>query len=266
MAVHDTVSTHRVHFLGGGAIGNGSTVTSASLDSKDGRFARIVIGYSTLPSVTVVHTLHDSSDDSTFAAVSGVATISFVGGTDTTGKSGSKVFNVDMQRTRRYVRISSTQTGVGTAVHSVAAVQGPSAQPISASSTSVSVLAATYDGSGGISTEEAESLEGLGESVFTAPTVTTEAATDVADTTATINGTVDNDGMSGCWAYFEYGETAAYELGQTALQAVVAGADAQAVEADLTGLTAETEYHFRCVAYTAAGTDYGDDTTLTTTA
>jgi hypothetical protein len=68
---------------------------------------------------------------------------------------------------------------------------------------------------------------------------TTEPATNVTATGATLNGTVDESAS----AYFEYGTTTAYGL-TTPPQNVNAGA----VSAPITGLTAQTTYHYRLVA------------------
>jgi hypothetical protein len=79
----------------------------------------------------------------------------------------------------------------------------------------------------------------------------TQPATNVSASGATLNGTVDTAGM----AYFEYGTTATYGL-NTPAQAVTPGA----VTANISGLTAETTYHYRI----RMGVDAGEDRTFTT--
>jgi hypothetical protein len=80
---------------------------------------------------------------------------------------------------------------------------------------------------------------------------TTEPATNVTATGATLNGTVDESAT----AYFEYGTTTGYGL-TTPPQRV----DEGAVSAPITGLTAQTTYHYRIVA----GGEMGQDRTFTT--
>jgi hypothetical protein len=82
---------------------------------------------------------------------------------------------------------------------------------------------------------------------------TTEPATNVTATGATLNGTVDGSVV----AYFEYGTTPEYGL-TTPRQEV----DEGAVTAPVTGLTAETTYHYRLVA----GNVRAADRTFTTSA
>jgi uncharacterized repeat protein (TIGR01451 family) len=95
-----------------------------------------------------------------------------------------------------------------------------------------------------------------------APTVVTDAATAVEVTSATLNGTV-NPNLQPATVYFEYGLTTDY--GSTASVAgTFAGATAQAFSADLTGLAADTLYHFRAVATNALGSVNGLDQTFTT--
>jgi len=94
--------------------------------------------------------------------------------------------------------------------------------------------------------------------ISTAPDVTTEPATNVTESGATVNGTVDNHGASTTY-YFEYGLTASYGS-QTTPTAFVSSP----VSANITGLDPEVMYHFRLVATNAGGTSNGDDATFTT--
>lgn len=96
-----------------------------------------------------------------------------------------------------------------------------------------------------------------------APTVTTSAASSVAATTATLNGTVNPNGVATTY-YFEYGLTTAYGSSTTPASAGSGSANV-AVTGALTGLTAANTYHFRLVATSAGGTTYGADLSLNTT-
>ena len=95
-----------------------------------------------------------------------------------------------------------------------------------------------------------------------APTVVTGSATDVTTTGATLNGTVNPNGVA-TTVSFEWGVTAAY--GQTTQgQAVGSGTAAQPFFAALTGLAPCTTYHYRATATSAGGTATGDDASFRT--
>lgn len=96
-----------------------------------------------------------------------------------------------------------------------------------------------------------------------APTATTGAATDVTTTGATLNGTVNPNGLATTTS-FEWGTTTSY--GQTTPgQAIGAGTAAQPVSAALTDLVPCTTYHYRVTATSTAGTTNGEDATFQTT-
>ena len=98
-----------------------------------------------------------------------------------------------------------------------------------------------------------------------AATVTTSAAAPVAANTATLNGTVNANGYSTV-VTFQYGTTTAYGSTATALQSPVTGSAPTAVTAAITGLLANTLYHFRVVGVNTGGTSNGTDLTFTTVA
>src|SRR5436190_1730238 len=93
------------------------------------------------------------------------------------------------------------------------------------------------------------------------PVVTTNTATLIASFSATINGSLDPHGLT-TTVYFQYGTTTGYGL-TTAIQSKT-GNTYQNVAANISGLTANTTYHFRIVATNSAGTRYGNDRTFTT--
>jgi Domain of unknown function DUF11 len=90
-----------------------------------------------------------------------------------------------------------------------------------------------------------------------APAVTTLAATDVGFASATMNGSVNPNGVS-TTAYFQYGITTGYGL-TTASTAVGSGITAQTFSAPTGNIQAGTSYHFRIVATNSLGTSYGLD-------
>jgi len=97
----------------------------------------------------------------------------------------------------------------------------------------------------------------------TAPTVTTQAVTDVATTTATGNGNVTADGgetvteRGVCWST----TTAPTTADSTATSAGTTGAFTSAI----TGLSGSTLYYVRAYASNSEGTSYGSEVTFTTT-
>lgn len=97
-----------------------------------------------------------------------------------------------------------------------------------------------------------------------APTVTTGAATSVAATGATLNGTVNPDGLD-TTDYFQFGTTTSYDL-QTSPTDAGSGTTNVALSAPVNALQSATTYHYRLVAVNAQGTTYGSDETLTTPA
>jgi phosphodiesterase/alkaline phosphatase D-like protein len=100
-------------------------------------------------------------------------------------------------------------------------------------------------------------------STLAAPTATTNPATAVSTSGATLNGTVNanNDSTT---VTFEYGTTLAYGTTVTADQSPVIGASSTAVSRAITGLSSDTTYHYRVVAQNSSGTTYGADMTLFT--
>jgi hypothetical protein len=93
------------------------------------------------------------------------------------------------------------------------------------------------------------------------PSVVTGAASNVYSGTATLNGTVNPNELS-TTSYFEYGVTDTY--GQSTTVQDVGSAGAVSLEAEISGLSPETTYHYRIVANSQAGTSDGSDQIFTT--
>jgi hypothetical protein len=94
--------------------------------------------------------------------------------------------------------------------------------------------------------------------------VTTNAASGIAQSIATLTGSVNPNGTATS-VFFEYGTTMNYGS-TTALQSIGAGSSAVAVSQAVAGLLCGTLYHFRAVATTPYATTRGLDQTLTTAA
>ena len=113
---------------------------------------------------------------------------------------------------------------------------------------------------GGTAKDSDETLKTLPN----APTVETKAASSVTQTTAALNATVNPNGGEVSECKLEYGTTNAYGSTATCTPSAGSGTSPVAVSASVTGLTANTPYHFRITATNAGGTSKGEDGTLTT--
>ena len=108
---------------------------------------------------------------------------------------------------------------------------------------------ATYDGGGGYS--------------YAPPTASTSAPSNVGITTSTLNASV-NANSNSTTITFEYGLTTSY--GSTTAAVVLTSSSSTAVTATLSGLSAETVYHYRVKAVNNYGTTYGSNISFTTLA
>ncbi len=95
------------------------------------------------------------------------------------------------------------------------------------------------------------------------PTVVTTAATGVTNIVATMNGTINANNAS-TNVFFDWGLTAAYGSTVAGIPSPVTGSTVTNVSASLSGLTANTTYHFRVRGVNAAGTSNGLDQTFFT--
>ncbi|OGX56353.1 MAG: hypothetical protein A2460_03295 [Omnitrophica WOR_2 bacterium RIFOXYC2_FULL_43_9] len=104
-------------------------------------------------------------------------------------------------------------------------------------------------------------------SSVTAPTATTNQATNIAVDSATLNGLVNPNG-SDTNVYFEYGTTSGNYSGQINANpnSISASSATTSVGANLSGLTSNTTYYYRVVAVNSAGTTNGNEMSFTTTA
>jgi streptogramin lyase len=98
-------------------------------------------------------------------------------------------------------------------------------------------------------------------SVTAAPSVTTEAATSITSTGATLNGTVNPEGLETKY-YFEYGTSESYGT-KTAEVSGGSGTSNIKESKAITGLTAGNKYYFRIVATNSDATTKGQSRTFT---
>jgi phosphodiesterase/alkaline phosphatase D-like protein len=98
-------------------------------------------------------------------------------------------------------------------------------------------------------------------SVTGPPVATTNPATFIASFSATLNALLNPHGLPTSF-HFQYGTTPSYGL--TTAPQNRTGNTVQAVGANVSGLAANTLYHFRVVASNGAGTAMGSDRTFTT--
>ena len=116
--------------------------------------------------------------------------------------------------------------------------------------------------SSGTTYGENETIEtkSIGESGC--PSATTESASTILRSEATLNGTVNPDGSETKY-YFEYGPSTSYGK-KTSEAGAGAGTSGVKEGRTITGLSSATGYHFRIVASSSKGTAYGADKTFTT--
>jgi hypothetical protein len=96
-----------------------------------------------------------------------------------------------------------------------------------------------------------------------APSAITNPASNINETTATLNGNV-NPNDSETTVEFEYGLTTSYGTVVTGNPSPIIGTTTISVSADITGLSPSTTYHFRVKATNGSGTAGGSDQEFTT--
>jgi Ca2+-binding RTX toxin-like protein len=117
-----------------------------------------------------------------------------------------------------------------------------------------------------VATNAAGTTEGADQTFTTQklPVVTTGAASEVKTTSASLAGTVNPEGLEATYQ-IEYGKTIFYGSKAPASPgAVGAGTSPVAVGTTVTGLEANTTYHYRVAGTSAAGTARGEDKTFKT--
>jgi len=98
------------------------------------------------------------------------------------------------------------------------------------------------------------------------PVVATGAASSVAQTTATLNATVNPEGATVSDCHFEYGTSPSYGSSVPCTSLPGSGTSPVSMSASVTSLSPHTTYSFRIVASNLSGTSYGSEQTFTTLA
>jgi plastocyanin len=120
-------------------------------------------------------------------------------------------------------------------------------------------LIATY---GAGKTEVLGSEKKFTTPAITAPSVTTEPASGLSETAATLKGSVNTGGEATEYD-FEYGTDESYGKA-TEVKMLAAAGGSQSVSATIAGLTPGTTYHYRLVAKNPIGPGVGKDATFNT--
>jgi hypothetical protein len=100
---------------------------------------------------------------------------------------------------------------------------------------------------------------------FSTPTVTTQSATSIINSSATVFGTVNPNGLFTDAIGFEYGPTTSYGFIQGSNTNYLSGNNQSQVQANLANLNSNTTYHYRLIAKNAVDYSLGNDMTFTTT-
>jgi phosphodiesterase/alkaline phosphatase D-like protein len=160
-----------------------------------------------------------------------------------------------------------TTTGYGSTA-SCAALPGSGISPVAVSAAITGLTANTTYHFRILATNAGGPSKGADETFTTlpnAPMVVTKAASAITLSTATLNATVNPNGGNVTECKFEYGTTTGYGSSASCAALPGSGISPVAVSAAITGLTANTTYHFRISATNAGGTNKGSDGEFKTT-
>ena len=108
-----------------------------------------------------------------------------------------------------------------------------------------------------IGASEARNTKIISFKIGNSPIVATAAATAIASTTATLNGTVNPNGLATTY-HFEWGTSTAYG-NNTSVVSAGSGSSAVSVNANITGFSVNQTIHYRLVGVNSDGTTNGSD-------
>ena len=162
-------------------------------------------------------------------------------------------FHFQYGRTTSYGLTTSPQTQTGNTVRSVSANLGS----LTASTTyHFRIVASNMAGTRMGADRTFTTLAATG-----APVMITGSATSVTTSSAILHGLLDPHGLT-TTVRFQYGTTTSY--GRTTAMQTETGNTYRNIAANISGLAANTIYHFRIVATNSAGTRMGSDRTFAT--
>lgn len=107
------------------------------------------------------------------------------------------------------------------------------------------------------------SFAGCNKDTDDSPNAFTIEASEITETSITLNGIVNAKGLT-TLIFFDFGETTDYGLSITPLNEQINGNTDANVNVVVSGLTPNTTYHFRVFATNIKGETYGADQTFTT--
>ena len=190
-----------------------------------------------------------------------VITSSMLAYTDAEQSASALTYTVSASPTHGMLE-KSTNAGVSITTFTQSEINGGTIRYVNNGLTSNSdaFTFSVSDGAGGTSSSASFSI-----TVNSPPTATTDAATSVTSTAATLNGTINANSES-TTVTFEYGSTIIYGTSVTADQSLVTGSSSTSVSKAITGLSPNTTYHYRVIGVSTGGTTNGDDLTFATSA
>ena len=210
------------------AAGNVSTTANATITYD-----------TTVPTVTI------SSPTSSSTYTTTTSTIS-LGGSASDSSSG--IGTVTWSNNR-----GGNGTATGTASWTVSSISLSSGDNV--------ITVTAKDGAGNSGTDTLQVTYSTGTTV-SVPTVSTGSASSVTTSSATLNGTVNANGVS-TTAWFNYGTTSG-SYGNTSSTQTVTGSSNTTVSIGISGLSSGTKYYYRIAASNSGGTSYGSESSFTT--
>jgi DNA-binding beta-propeller fold protein YncE len=139
---------------------------------------------------------------------------------------------------------------------------GPSVERFGSGQMEASEGIAVDSRSGTVYTSNANSQQIEVFTAFVVPDATTGAASNLTETSATISGVVNPDGLPVTSCVFEYGPSESYGQSEPCSPSPGGGAEPETVTAQLKDLTPLAMYHYRLKASNANGPNVGQDRTF----